>query len=305
VEDCITIVGAGKRCTRGGIRIGPASELRNRHIISQGIREAVIDKLGFFHFGNYWDDPVGSLRCALKGHAPEEIRDSLIVLPEAFNIGQHYWGQSDKPWSTDEHVLDKLRRVCKDFSLSLLGGLIIETPPSGPKPPYSSAYFITAAAEPVPMCHKMCNDGQGVVQGTGGNDSLHRYTLCANDYDVLGRNPNPYGDTSFLALICMDAYTQEPRCPSNEDRHDRLKNILKTEAHNGTRHVVCIPSHIPDYRRASLSKSWTNSLVVVANSSDNPMEPGSFVAEVNGKGEAMVLEACQGSKILIRIVKLS
>src|SRR5580693_5366941 len=59
VEDCITIVGAGKRCTRGGIRIGPASELRNRHIISQGIREAVIDKLGFFHFGNYWDDPVG------------------------------------------------------------------------------------------------------------------------------------------------------------------------------------------------------------------------------------------------------
>lgn len=122
------------------------------------------DKIGFFHFGNYWNDPVGSLRCALKGHTPEEVRDSLIVLPEAFNIGQQYYDDSpEKPWNTKSAVQNRLRRICKDFGLSLLGGLIIEKP-GDPYPPHSSAYLVTPT-DPMPilMCHKECRDTNGVV----------------------------------------------------------------------------------------------------------------------------------------------
>ena len=45
-----------------------------------------IKRIGFFHFGeNNKADPVRSLEEEVARHSPSALKDSLIVLPEAFN----------------------------------------------------------------------------------------------------------------------------------------------------------------------------------------------------------------------------
>src|SRR5713101_3194855 len=55
----------------------------------------MLNKLGFFHFAQGHDDPFGCLAEALNKKSVEhdkgDIGGSLIVLPEAFNLGMKYY----------------------------------------------------------------------------------------------------------------------------------------------------------------------------------------------------------------------
>jgi predicted amidohydrolase len=52
----------------------------------------MIRNVGFFHFGKKetYDPPMEALRQAMD-ECTQDLTASLIVLPEAFNLGKHYW----------------------------------------------------------------------------------------------------------------------------------------------------------------------------------------------------------------------
>lgn len=230
-----------------------------------------IEKIGFFHFGHGWDKPVPSLQCALEKHASDRIRNTLIVLPEGFNIGAEYRRTAPAP-KTDPGILFALQGICFDFKIALVAGLIITTPGS-PTPPFSSAYLIDSEGFGL-LCHKRQDDGTGQAGGT----QIQNYTQCTNGCDT--HNAVRYCNISVAALICMDAFTSGTGTAGNRDRHE----ILEQRLGNDSVRVVCFPSHTKDCSQVGLAEPWRHSFVVVANSSSSRLEPGSFIAEVDGQG---------------------
>ena len=59
----------------------------------------MVTQVGFFHFGNNHTDPLGALHTTLLTAAQQaDITQSLIVLPEAFNLGK--WYRDAGPYDT-------------------------------------------------------------------------------------------------------------------------------------------------------------------------------------------------------------
>ena len=57
-----------------------------------------IKRIGAFHFGSdEKDDPIGSLEVELQERPDLQWRDSLIVLPEGFNVRGGYYSMAPKP----------------------------------------------------------------------------------------------------------------------------------------------------------------------------------------------------------------
>lgn len=57
------------------------------------VLNGMFSKLGFFRFVGNYDKPIESLEAAIKAHG--DVGGSLIVLPEAFNIGKYYRDYGD------------------------------------------------------------------------------------------------------------------------------------------------------------------------------------------------------------------
>ena len=59
----------------------------------------MIEKIGFFHFVDGYEDPIGQLNTAFNEWnvepGSEHPANSLVVLPEAFNLGRKYGNRSD------------------------------------------------------------------------------------------------------------------------------------------------------------------------------------------------------------------
>lgn len=88
-------------------------------------------RVGFFHFGSEdQSDPIGSLRASLREKSPV---DSLIVVPEAFNICNGYWMPTRR---FDFSIAKILSDVSKEYGLAFVAGLIEEDER------YSSAFLI-------------------------------------------------------------------------------------------------------------------------------------------------------------------
>jgi hypothetical protein len=57
-----------------------------------------IKKIGFFHFGSVEkNDPIRSFEVELQKEPGPQWRDSLIVLPEAFNVLKGYYSMGREP----------------------------------------------------------------------------------------------------------------------------------------------------------------------------------------------------------------
>ena len=149
-------------------------------------------RVGFFHFGHDHDDPIGSLRKALEEAA--EVSDSLIVLPEAFNIGKKYRENGRDP-DFSPRVLDHLQGIARTRGISFVAGLIIDDA-RGVAPPYSSAYYIDRDIERL-LCRKGEDDGARVNYTAFGPDGC----------DI--NNPIERKDACIAAMVCMDIDMQE------------------------------------------------------------------------------------------------
>lgn len=203
------------------------------------------------------ETPITRLTSALNGDI--DVSGSLLVLPEAFNIGTSY--SCCYTIQKDPRILCELQRLCCSFNISIVAGLIISGPADQGVYPYSSAYLINAHGATL-LSHKMNSDSQGP------------YTACPNGCD--GHNASIYRNIALCSLICMDAFV----CYGRE-RHDQLEKKLLA-AQNVQYRIVCVPCN-----SAKPKAFWElpNSYRVVANADKSA---GSFVEKLdNGKVERM------------------
>jgi len=162
-----------------------------------------------------------------------DVTDSLIVLPEAFNLGRQYDlndGAKERPLLDEQDVLARLREIAKTHKVVFVVGLIeIEAR-------RNSAYLVDAGS-PRLMCHKIMNDGS------------QEYEPCTSN--CQGENPIKYREEiSVGALICADASdNRRLKLMSQSTVGDpaecaywrliRLQSDLK-----GKRGLVCVPAYM-------------------------------------------------------------
>jgi hypothetical protein len=230
----------------------------------QDLRMSQITKVGFYNPQNP-GAPLETLTAVLEG-LRNQLHGSLLVLPEAFNIGTRY--SCAKPIQKDPRILCELQALCTDYGICMVAGLIIEGPGDRGTYPYSSAYLIDAAGAGL-LCHKMLCDSQGP------------YMTCLDGCD--GHNATAYRNVAICSLICMDSY----EASHNRDRHQRLEKKIE-DVRNVQHRVLCVPAHIDG---AIKPRFWgvRNSCRVVANSASRtefPDSPGSFIEWVDQDGNA-------------------
>jgi predicted amidohydrolase len=220
----------------------------------------MFSKLGFFRFVANYNKPIESLESAIKAHC--DVSDSLIVLPEAFNISKYYRDAGDCDYSRD--ILDQLRAVAGKGDVTLVAGLIVEEP-DGPTPPYSSAYLIDGSGAAV-ICRKHGADFSGAPPLTPENGRTHwnvpiserirfsNYTPCEAASNTA--NPLKHQGASIAAIICMDCdlpYVFRPI----EERFSMMAGPK----------IVCIPACMNSvYLDDAIAATWPEQYVILANS---------------------------------------
>jgi predicted amidohydrolase len=219
----------------------------------------MISKIGFFHFGANYADPIGELGAELAlAHRDAAISESLIVLPEAFNIRKDYREILPR-CDTNPAIIFELQTLSKQFKVAFVAGLIVDDA-HHVVPPYSAAYLIDATRSKV-VCYKQCSDKM----------ACRNYSPCAEECDL--HNPTEYKGVSVGVLICMDAFTQS----EGRERRARLKQVAAK--------IVCVPSNFYQARHnvdvPAMSRQWPGALVVLANS--NASGIGSLIVDGDGK----------------------
>lgn len=221
-----------------------------------------ITKVGFYNPQGP-GSPLEALAAALKDKHGQ-LSGSLLVLPEAFNIGASYSRQGEI--QKDPRILSELQGLCTDFDICMVAGLIISGPTDRGRYPYSSAHLIDACGAGL-LCHKMLSDSQGP------------YKTCPDGCD--GHNAIAYQNTALCSLICMDSYEAYVG-----ERHQRLEKKIG-EVTNMQHRIMCVPAYIEKSRPTF----WgiPNSYRVVANSASRtefPDSPGSFIERIDELGNA-------------------
>jgi hypothetical protein len=210
-------------------------------------------KIGLFHFGSDERRPP----CVLLEKSMEDagglacLRESIIVLPEAFNIGVKYDQNSDpKDFDFDPGVRCRLMAIAARFECAFVAGLIVRTSESI-YPPNNSAYFISGAF----YCELSVKTEADQMVDSGA------YTASTHVRD----SPLELGNTTVSALICLDAYeAPKPHLSSvtNCERHEALRgNVAKIGASSN---LLCIPAN-GEISGIAISRNWPDFHLILAN----------------------------------------
>lgn len=182
--------------------------------------------LGFFHFREDVEDPIGSLRTELerKG-ARHDISGSLIVIPEAFNLGGPYYGSTGKPGCAKIPLvlaLKELGEIARQWRIAFVVGLLGEQ--------YNSAYWVDHRAESEWMCYKMGDDRRG------------HYIPWSDREGADGCNPLEFEDACVAALVCLDAV----ECPEEtQAAHERRENLVRhVKQSSRPCKILCVPAQM-------------------------------------------------------------
>ena len=255
------------------------------------VHRAVLQKVGFFHFGADHSTPVQALKCALKDAS--DVKGALIVLPEAFNISVYYYSNTGDR-NFDPSVLDKVADLAKEFGVAFVAGLIIQEC-CGPQPPCSGAYLIESTQQTL-MCYKVIPDDS--TKGT----SFQNYTPCQGTSDF--NNPIDYEGIRIGALICADA--NPPKIPLQcmleytNSMYKRVNSVVKAC------NVMCVPAHMAknSFTTGEVGDNTdVPKTLILANSRTNGLP--SFITDPNG---IIVKRAvcCSGNEIVaLRLDDLS
>jgi predicted amidohydrolase len=184
-----------------------------------GDNQRSITRVGYFHFGTGYYDPIGTLGACLDDakQRHESLADSLVVLPEGFNLQQDYWdkysGKGDG--STDIRVIDQLKDVSHRYGCAFVAGLIVADC-LDVSPPYNSAYLIDGGF------HRLLSRKHA-------DDISANYTPHPQHYE----RPLVWRGVGIVALMCKDS-------GEFQERFDELAAQL-----NGpSARVVCIPMNM-------------------------------------------------------------
>jgi hypothetical protein len=188
--------------------------------------------IGVFHFGQRnLGRPIEQLTQALdESPAPA---DTLLVLPEAFNIKGEY---SDT--DHDRTILCSLIELSKRYNIAFMAGLM-----EGAQAPdrFNGGYLIDSDTVAL-LTYKRCNDSKGGY-------TVKKYF-----------EPKVYRGITLACLICADSYS-DASC-SNMEFHKEIKQRF-TKAEDGT--VLCVPAHLQTLDpREGIVNHWRQHFEVVA-----------------------------------------
>jgi len=240
-------------------------------------------KVGFFHFGS----DNRKMPDQLLEKAMEEaggwpcLRESLIVLPEAFNIGVNYAKGCDPGSKPDfsPGIKGRLGEIAGRFECAFVAGLIVDGAervplsgaPSAVRPP-SAAYFISASS-----CKRLSLKK--------GDDKTGFYVPS----DEVVDSPFAFDQGTVSALICMDAVVGGVD-PALAERQEKMRATV--ERLGGSCHIFCAPVNTDQYGTLGIAEAWGRAgfhVVVVANGrcglhGVGPLQPGYFPSVIWIKG---------------------
>ena len=213
--------------------------------------------------------PISSLVGALRdAQQRNDVRGSLIVLPEAFNLRNGCWNSSR---IIDATIAKSLQQGSLTFRVALVCGLI-----ESAGEPFSSGFLVDGAVLEL-LTRKMGDDQSG----------NYRPYQAKFDRAILHRG------VSIIALICMDAANQRTEMC---ERHTTL--LAKVGAHGQVAAVMCIPARMGSHGTDVIASRWSAHLnVALANGiSDLPS-----VIRLKGTGESTVVEGDQNAVVIRRL----
>ncbi len=197
------------------------------------MRSTVLERVGYFHFVSR-EDPIKTLTDEIKkAKAHQDIHNSLIVLPEAFNQAHYDRGE---PVIDACKTRDELRKLAALYSLAFVAGILDGR--------CNTAYWIDAGGSQL-VCHKM------------GDDGYKSYDTCTENYDE--QNPIDCTSARIGALICMDAVA-----PALAVRREVL--LHKVRSRTSTR-IICVPARFKSSERTKPPEDFQGCWYVVANGS--------------------------------------
>jgi len=111
---------------------------------SSAFRMTNLESVGVFHFGDSDQTcPTQSLQYELEKRCVD-VKNSLIVLPEAFNVPDGYYlGAGPTP-----SIKNKLVHLSERYGVAFVAGLVEDQPVNGNQKGFNSAYLSDASAEP-------------------------------------------------------------------------------------------------------------------------------------------------------------
>jgi predicted amidohydrolase len=175
----------------------------------------VVRRVGFFHFVRDFNTPIEALTKEIEKERDKlinrAISESLIVLPEAFNIGRDY--ETGPPELSACKILDELRKLARLNGIAFVAGIL--------EGKCNSAYWIDATGRQL-MCHKMADDLKDI------------YDPCTECCDE--QNPIDCGNARVGTLICMDATDEKG------DIKRRRNALLARLREADSAKIVCVPA---------------------------------------------------------------
>lgn len=242
-------------------------------VVGMGSSPLNLIRAGFFHFGkDHHKPPLEMLKTALTVAVERfgNLADTLIVLPEAFNIDKRHYYVAEETVNYDPSFLDGLKELSAIFKCAFIAGLIIRDS-SGIIPPYSSAALIDMSVPP-PNC--------GVLTLKTKKDGSSKYT----PYHEFYSTPLVWRDLGIVALICLDAQSDQENHEHFRRRFQQLGDAFRSLKCRTS--VVCIPMHMSNGMGggdagAKLTARYglSESVWIAANSHT---AVNSFVADIDG-----------------------
>src|ERR1700680_1743010 len=232
----------------------------------------MLQKIGFFHFGSTHSMPKAALERALEEAG--DAKNSLLVLPEAFNLGVSYRGEGERNF--DRTVLTDLQELARRFAVAFVAGIVVRER-CGPTPPHSAVYFVEGASKAL-VCYKIGTDDMAGIN----------YTARSKQADF--KNPIHYEGVRVGALVCVDA---NPTVSLGPFLWPRLRTVV------GSSDIVCVPAHMGKSNfgngrsgtDAALTSPWDNKRLILANSKADGID--SFVTDGRGR----ILEPTAGGAL--------
>jgi hypothetical protein len=205
-----------------------------------------LTKIGCFHYGNPdKSNPIGSLEDAIHrglfDNGEHCLKDSLIVLPEAFNLLGEY--KPSAGYNLDHSIPAQLNELAGRYGAAFVAGIIDKCPVL----PYSSAYLITKA--------QRCRLARKVRQDSLATGRTALYRGC-DQFSEVCNTPTVYDQITVAALICMDAFEEELRKTLSEKLCNRPSGSV----------IVCVPARTTEYNTARSGMFFPNFHFVLSNS---------------------------------------
>ena len=233
----------------------------------------MLKRLGYFHYGSEdRSKPIGSLEVAINEACKHsEVKDSLIVLPEAFNLRVPY--EEGALRKLEGNTEESLKALAAKFDVAFVAGLI--------RGLCNTACFIAGEGEPHVLSQKV-----------GEDSACPSVWEPCEPIDAVVR----HHQACIAALICRDCEEDLPR-----------RNQLVSRIKNCACPVLCIPANTRWYETSQIGDNLPDINIVIANG--YPLGPPTGINDnrpsiIRVKGDPSPKELFQDKCNVVRVIAL-